>query len=208
MLIPPFYVISDTHWFHKNIVKFCNRDMNHNWIMLARWNKAVGPDDTVLHLGDLLLTRSVEKQDQFFDEVAPQLMGRKFLILGNHDNKRWVSRYEDAGFRVIRPFNMRYRGWDVSFDHYPTPQGLIKRSERHIRVHGHIHNSGYQHIHARRKEPRRYGNVNVSVEAIDYTPQPIERVLDQAIDDFKPKQHYVNVNSKRNGTRQENRHAA
>src|SRR4051794_21462432 len=91
MLTPPFYVISDTHWFHKNIVKFCNRDMNHDWIMLARWNKAVSPDDTVLHLGDLLLTRSAEKQDQFFDEIAPQLMGRKFLILGNHDNKRWIS---------------------------------------------------------------------------------------------------------------------
>lgn len=207
MLKPPFYVISDTHWQHKNIIRYCNRDENHNRIMIDRWNKTIGPQDTILHLGDLFMTKNEKKRNEFIYGIAPILNGRKFLILGNHDYDK-ASFYEDLGFKVIRPFNMRYRGWDVSFDHYPTAVGLIERGERYIRVHGHIHNSGYQHIRAKHKERRRYGNVNVSVEVIDYTPQPIERVLDKAIDEFKPKQNYINVNSKRNGTKQENRHAA
>lgn len=208
MLKPPFYVVSDTHWFHKNIVKFCNRDMNHNNIMIDRWNKVVGPTDRILHLGDLLLTTNPDLQVKFFDEVAPQLNGDKYLILGNHDNSHWIDYYEDAGFEVIRPFNMKYRGYDISFDHYPTEKGLIERGEQHIRVHGHIHNNGYQHIHSSKKEHKRYGNINVSVEVIDYTPQPIERLLDKAIAEMKPKQQYINVNSKSNGTKQAHRHAA
>lgn len=193
MLSPPFYVIADTHWFHKNIVKYCNRDPDHNWIMVNRWNKAVGPDDTVLHLGDLILTASAERQYEFFEVIAPSLMGRKLLILGNHDKKRLIPRYEEAGFKIIKPFNMRYREYDISFDHYPTAPGLIEKGDKQIRVHGHIHNHGYQHIHTSRKEHKRYGNINVSVEVIDYTPQPIERVLDKAIEEMKDKQPFVHV---------------
>jgi calcineurin-like phosphoesterase family protein len=208
MLKPPFYVISDTHWFHKNIIKYCGRHENHNTIMIDRWNKVVGPQDVILHLGDLVFTGRPELQAAFFDDVAPQLQGDKYLILGNHDKKQWIKWYESAGFKVIQPFNMKYKGYDVSFDHYPTPKGLIEKGQRHIRVHGHIHNNGYQHIHSSHKERKRYGNVNVSVEMIDYTPQPIERVLDKAIEEMKPRQHYVNVNSKSNGTKQSDRHAA
>src|SRR4051812_20693645 len=56
-LRPPFWVISDTHWFHNNIVKYCDRDMAHNEIMLRRWNETVNPGDPVLHLGDLFMSK-------------------------------------------------------------------------------------------------------------------------------------------------------
>lgn len=208
VLTPPFFVISDTHWFHKNIVKYCNRDMNHNQIMIDRWNATVGPDDYILHLGDVLFCASKEKERMWFEEVGPSLNGRKFLILGNHDKPQWEKFYNQAGFNVVKPFSMRYRGYDVSFDHYPTSRGGIQPGDQTIRIHGHIHNKGYQHIYEKRREKKRYGNVNVSVEVIDYTPQPIERMLDKTIEGMKPRQQYYNVNGKRNGTRQENRHAA
>lgn len=192
MLTPPFYVISDTHWFHNNIVDYCGRDMNHNQIMIDRWNKTIGPDDVILHLGDVVFTGNANKQKTFFDSVGPSLNGKKYLILGNHDRKSWKRFYEAAGFTVIKPFMIRYRGFDVSFDHYPTDQ--IEKGDETIRVHGHIHNNGYQNVHVKRKQMKRYGNINVSVEVIDYTPQPIERLLDRAIGEMKPKQQYVNVN--------------
>lgn len=201
MLKPPFYVISDTHWYHNNIVKYCGRDMNHNKIMLDRWNSTVDPGDTVLHLGDLYMTRDGDKRQNFIDEIAPALNGNKFLILGNHDYER-VDFYDKIGFRVIRPFTMNYRNFEVSFDHYPCERGLIQPGDSHIRVHGHIHNNGYNHFREKRREMQRYGHINVSVEEIDYTPQPIERVLDSAIARWKPRQRYINVNSKSNGTKQ------
>jgi calcineurin-like phosphoesterase family protein len=207
MLKPPFYVVSDTHFFHHNIIKYCSRPSDHNSIMVKRWNAVVGPQDIVLHLGDLTFTANSDKEKKFFEEIGPSLNGKKYLILGNHDKPHWEKFYKQAGFTVIKPFTMSYHGYEVSFSHYPTNKGEIAKGDQTIRVHGHIHNNGYQHIHTRRKEHRRYGNINVSVEMIDYTPQPIERLLDKAIEEMKPRQRYVNVNSKRDGRGQDLRAA-
>jgi calcineurin-like phosphoesterase family protein len=193
MLTPPFYVISDTHWFHGNIVKYCGRDMNHNNIMVERWNKHIDPDDYVLHLGDLYMNRNEKKRNEFLCEIAPQLNGRKFIILGNHDYEG-VEFYTACDFNVIKPFMMKYKGYEVSFDHYPCNRGVIQKGDCQIRVHGHIHNHGYQSVHEKKKERKRYGNINVSVEEIDYTPQPITRLLDHYIAGDRPKQQYRNVN--------------
>lgn len=48
--------------------------------MVARWNERVAPTDSVYHLGDF----------GFGDcsDVFGQLNGRKFLIIGNHDDSR------------------------------------------------------------------------------------------------------------------------
>ncbi len=175
-LEPPFFIISDTHFFHKNIVKYCDRDLGHNEIMEKRWHETVGLDDTVLHLGDLVFTRDRAKQDRFFNDIAPYLPGNKYLILGNHDRDDWIDRYEAAGFTVIPPFTIDYRGWRVSFDHYPL---LNLKGKKLIRVHGHIHNNGYHEEFTTRDLS---GNINVSVEVIDYTPQPITTLLDAALD--------------------------
>lgn len=208
VLRPPFYVISDTHWFHHNIIKYCGRPSNHNRIMVDRWNHIVAPGDTILHLGDLFFTANTARREEFFQEIAPSLNGIKYLILGNHDRAGLVPQYEAAGFEVIRPFTMPYKGFEVTFDHYPTNKGVIQKGDNCIRVHGHIHNNGYQHVRTRRREDSRYGNVNVSVEVVNYTPQPVERLLDRAIAEMKPKQGYYNVNSKRNGTSRNLVHSA
>lgn len=208
MLKPPFYVVSDTHWFHHNIIKYCSRPIEHNSIMVKRWNAVVGPHDVVLHLGDVCFTRDAAKRERFFREIAPSLNGKVFWIMGNHDSKSDRGRFQTVGWTLVQPFSMSYKGHEVGFSHYPTNKGEIEKGDQTIRVHGHIHNNGYQHVQTRRKEHRRYGNINVSVEVIDYTPQPIERLLDKAIAEMKPRQHYVNVNSKRNGTTQDLRHAA
>jgi len=175
MLEPPFYVISDTHWFHKNIVKYANRDMGHNEIMIKRWHDTVGPDDVVLHLGDVVFTRDEKKNNRFFEEIGPNLPGDKYLILGNHDPDKWIERYENAGFKVIDPFGFDYMGWWVDFDHYPM---LGLRNQQRIRVHGHIHNNNF---HEEFTSQDLGGNINVSVEVIDYTPQPIIELLERAI---------------------------
>ena len=49
------FFVSDTHFFHKNIIKDCDRpfaDVDEmNQFMIDRWNEAVGPDDIVIHVG-------------------------------------------------------------------------------------------------------------------------------------------------------------
>lgn len=47
---------SDTHFGHKNILRFCKRPWNTVEEMdeglIQNWNKVVGKDDIVFHLGD------------------------------------------------------------------------------------------------------------------------------------------------------------
>jgi len=108
----------------------------------------------------------------FKNNVAPLLTGNKYIILGNHDKRKYD--YQSIGFTVIKPFKIKYRNHIVSFDHYPK---LFNTNEENmIHVHGHIHNHVYSH-----GEICRWGNINVSVEAINYKPRSIARLLNKEI---------------------------
>lgn len=150
--------------------------------MITRWQRVVPEDATVLHLGDLFFGGD-KGFAKFYSEITPELTGaKKYIILGNHDKKG--RDYEFLGFEVIKPFSIRYRGYEVSFDHYPK---LLPKDEKLIHVHGHIHKNPYGF-----GEKERYGNINVSVEAIDYRPHRITRLLNKEISRRNQKQRYCN----------------
>lgn len=181
------WIVADTHFGHDNIVGFCHRPEDHEQLMIAEWRKEVPDDATVLHLGDL----SYKGNARFKNLVAPELTGRrKLLIEGNHDKQRF-SFYRDCGFRVVKPFAIEY-GWNkaheacpewsqgdssykvryepfiVSFNHYPWNERSdgVQRSNV-IRVHGHIHNNGYTRD---AYVPMLRNHINVGVELTKYKP--------------------------------------
>ncbi|WP_028058353.1 metallophosphoesterase [Candidatus Solirubrobacter pratensis] len=165
----PFYVLSDTHFYHERILEFCGRPYDHEVMMVKRWQRTIDDSDTILHLGDLFFGGQ-EGYDRFKEELTPNLPGKKFIILGNHDKKKWD--YEALGFTVLKPFSMPYRGYTVSFSHYP----LFVHDHKEIHVHGHIHNHPYA-----RGERSRARNINVSVEVLDYRPHRVTRLLNSFI---------------------------
>jgi calcineurin-like phosphoesterase family protein len=163
------WIVSDTHFGHLNIVGFQNRPDEHEEIMVRNWADAVPASATVLHLGDL----SYRNNAYFRSIIAPKLTGkRKLLILGNHDKQR-VNFYRTAGFKIIKPFDMRYEGYVVSFSHYPLQKPA---GEKYVRVHGHIHASGYGGK-TTSYTPFSRGQINVSVEQTHYTPVNLENLL-------------------------------
>lgn len=169
MITLPFWITSDSHFFHENIVKYADRPSDHEEIMIERWARIIPENGVILHLGDLLLGGK-SGLTRFEAEVAPRLPGKKYLILGNHD-KRSIY-YERLGFTVIKPFSVMYRGYKVSFDHYPKFLGDGKE----LHVHGHLHSHPYSH-----DEPTRRGNINCSVEQTEYRPVRATRLLNKAI---------------------------
>lgn len=186
MALRPDFCISDTHWFHKNIVQYQDRPYDHDWIMLKRWRSTVKDTHTVLHLGDLFFSRK-KGLDRFINEIAPQLTGKKYLILGNHD--RHDMDYEALGFTVLKPYSIKYNDFTVSFDHYPK---LLHDNERRLHLHGHIHSNSYS-----RGALTRPNNINCSVEAIDYRPQSFTKLVNAAILARKNKEPYYNSRSYR-----------
>lgn len=162
------WLISDTHFFHHNIIRYSNRpfdsveEMNEH--MIDKWNSVVKPGDKVYHLGDVWMGPSEHDKRA---RLWSRLKGRKRLIVGNHDDIPYMS---SGGFfdqvymwRVFTDFN-------VLLTHVPIHESSIH--ERIVvaggmNVHGHTHEQGSP------EGPYK----SVCVEMINYTPIHIEEVL-------------------------------
>ena len=55
------YFSSDHHFFHANVIRYCNRPFGSvqemNEALILNWNKTVTNDDIVYHLGDFCQER-------------------------------------------------------------------------------------------------------------------------------------------------------
>jgi calcineurin-like phosphoesterase family protein len=81
------YFISDTHFGHTNIIKYCNRPFKDahtmDEYMIANWNTVVKPGDIVRHVGDLGCGRGVTVE--YINSILSRLNGRIHFYEGNHD---------------------------------------------------------------------------------------------------------------------------
>lgn len=135
-----YFVISDTHFNHKNIIGYCNRpfkdvdDMNKTMIKL--WNETVSNNDVVLHLGDVAFGNKEEAK-----KILQQLNGRKVLIRGNHDC--WSdSFYKECGFEQVSRYPILWGGTPEEngfflLSHAPL---LLSETTPYFNYYGHVHN--------------------------------------------------------------------
>lgn len=131
-----YYVISDTHFNHAPIVEYCNRPEDHEERMLRSMTLAGAADHCLIHLGDLALGGEAEACAR----VCQHWVGRKVLVMGNHDSKS-VSWYMEHGWDfVCESFRMEYCGKKIMFSHMPSPWDGVWD----MNVHGHLHNLGHR----------------------------------------------------------------
>lgn len=165
------WITSDSHFGHANIVKFCYRpgwleqDYElHNELMIENWQRCVAPDEKILHLGDLFYRCKKARAR----EIADQLTGDKYLILGNHDT--WTKEtYEDLGFKVLDPFALARDGWIILFSHYPAKRILPEM----INIHGHNHGNSIDGRTKRHKD--------VGVDLMHLAPVPFDQIVKDCI---------------------------
>lgn len=183
------FFTSDQHFGHTNIIHHSGRPFpsveTMNEELVARHNAAVGPDDTVYHLGDFAM------DDRLVDRILPRLHGTHHLIPGNHDrchsshrrHQRDLRRYLAAGFVTVQervvfdldrigqvmlchlPLRGRDRSDEIRRPKYdtfrPLSTDLFDASPvADILLHGHVH-----------ERWRRNGAmINVGVDVWNYTP--------------------------------------
>lgn len=171
------WLISDTHFFHANILKFTdeNGDLirgalfssveEMNQCMLDNWNSVVKPGDKVYHLGDVMMGDKAE-----FKKYWAKLNGSKRLIVGNHDDIKWMAQNEI--FAKIQMWRM-FTEFGLLLTHVPIHESGLRRgaptdetAPMLLNIHGHIHQNPSPTEHHR----------CVCVEHIDYTPINIEEL--------------------------------
>lgn len=164
------FVISDTHFGHSNIIKYCNRpfkDANEmDETLIENWNKTVKTTDIVYHLGDVYMGHKEPSK------ILKNLNGHKRLILGNHDNGKDKNLLHN--FQKIMVWRM-FPEFGLLLTHVPVHNSSLFRGAtgneenppKLFNVHGHIHD----------KDPPSADHINVSVEKINYTPVHIEDLI-------------------------------
>mgnify|MGYP001236514991 FL=1 len=159
------WIISDTHFFHENIGRYCNRPKNWQDLIIKNWNDLVSPDETVLHLGDFALGNKGN-----FDLLTGMLSGRLFLIQGNHDRIS-KSYCETHGVTLIKnSLNVQISDqMKLIFSHRP----IVPLEDGWINLHGHVHNVPPP------PEGSNLGpnHINMSVEVREYRPWRLGDIL-------------------------------
>lgn len=162
--MPEIFLASDTHFGHHKILEFesMHRPFDtieqHDEVLIDRWNKTVGPNDIVWHLGDIAFNKR-------HPDVLAELNGKMdTLILGNHDWKH-VSKYLQY-FTNVYAMKQKY---DMIFTHIPIHASQMEYRWEY-NVHGHIH--GYT------IDDKRY--INISYEHTNLTPISMTEVREIA----------------------------
>ncbi len=182
------FVTSDHHFGHARIIELAERPFSSLGAMhgelIAAWNRVVGPEDVVLHLGDLALGNREESI-----AVTAALNGKKLLLPGNHDTISSVYRCSEPHKQQTRDLLDQY-GWEV------LPENLIGRRGRHLLLASHYPYRGdsqdeerhgearpidaglpllHGHTHARDHSP--HGSMfHVGVDGNGFTPVPMATI--------------------------------
>lgn len=166
------WFISDTHFFHENILKFFKDEEQKEKLrpfvsisemhetIIEKWNKLIKPNDYVYHLGDVTF-----KYDRSFIDLMFRLNGRKRMCVGNHD--RLGFQHMQAYTKVFEKiaFWKGFKEYNFTATHFPLRLDSLRDGK--FCVHGHTH-------HNLMKEPN---YINVCVETRDYTPVHLETIL-------------------------------
>jgi calcineurin-like phosphoesterase family protein len=129
---PEIWFSSDTHFSHANIITYCDRpfddveDMNN--ALVDNWNACVAPDDIIVHCGDVSMGRAEDTR-----RYIERLNGRKLLLRGNHDSKKYVRLYRELGWRVFDSLVVN----DILIQHHY----LEEEHDFEFVIHGHAHGS-------------------------------------------------------------------
>lgn len=163
------FFISDTHFFHSNIIKFTYSKEDTRRIrpfssieemhehMIERWNSVVKDNDYVYHLGDVTF-----RYDGAFNNLMHRLKGKKRLIIGNHDkiwNPGLICNFEKADLWK------GFKEGNFTASHMPLPLKGLRDGA--FNVHGHTHHNFEEDVHY----------ISVCVEVRHYTPVHLDTIL-------------------------------
>ena len=179
------WITSDTHYSHKNICRGVTnwrtkdgkipiestRDFNTiedmNSVIVDNINSKIGPDDTLIHLGDFSFG-GFDKIGQFLDRLVCKNI---HLVLGNHDHhiKNNRENIHDRFLSVQNYFEVNIGGANFVLSHYPLCS-WNQLSKGAIQLHGHVH----------LPTNKKWGNgkrLDIGVDGNNYQPYKLTEIV-------------------------------
>lgn len=174
------WFISDTHFYHENIIKYCNRPFKDasemNEVLISNWNALVKPNDDVIIGGDFIHSGNLE----LIHSIMDRLNGDKWLVYGNHCYQNKFERDE-----ICKRFN--YHCWDAmdfQVEDSEVEDGFLKFHVNHypcefwtrgaIHLHGHIHSG--KNSTASEKLAFKSLRYDIGVDNNDFKPTSYEQI--------------------------------
>lgn len=157
------FFASDHHFQHSKILeysehrasRFADLDEMHDTI-ITNHNAIVGKNDIVYLLGDVVWKSNAQSR-----ELLNALNGKKRLVVGNHDNVKFLYPEFVEEVHLWKYFP----NFDFIASHVPLSGSDLDRTT--LNVHGHLHE----------KSLTSFSHMNVSLEATNYTPVALDSLL-------------------------------
>lgn len=180
---------SDTHFGHKNILKYANRPFKTveemDAMLIKNWNELVHAEDDVYHLGDFSLTTP-----QRTLTILKQLKGNIHLIKGNHEKSvlsneecrsyfKWIKDYYEL---TVQDTTSRGNKRSIVLLHY----AMKVWNKSH---HGAFHL--YGHSHGSLPDDKSALSFDCGVDSHNYRPISYNEVVKiMSKKEFKPLDHH------------------
>ncbi|HFH9837931.1 TPA: hydrolase [Streptococcus suis] len=136
------YFIADTHFYHKNVIAFCNRPFSTveemNQALITNWNKTVSDIDEVY-----IVYKGNGKQA---NELLQSLNSKKYLLKGNHEHYLNSPDFDITLFEWVKDYHtLIYNKRKFVLFHYP----ILEWENYHhdsIHIYGHVHNNQVEYF--------------------------------------------------------------
>ena len=180
------------HFGHKNILRFCKRPWDTveemDECLIQNWNKVVGKDDMVFHLGDFAFAPNSQ-----WKKLIDRLNGHIHLILGNHDVIRWPGdKIMELFDGVCQQMILKIDERTVYLNHYPYLcfGGAWRGPENAVyELFGHCHTGpNYKGIDTDRLVNLFPYQYDVGVDNNNYTPvswEQVKEIIQKQVDNIK-----------------------
>jgi len=120
------WLISDEHYFHRNVCKLSKRPFSSleemHEALISNFNKKVKPSDLTIHLGDFCFGSTGK-----YKEILEKLNGKHILILGNHDSVGMEAAMNAGFIFACTEMQIHVRGKKVLLKHYPYKPSFFRR---------------------------------------------------------------------------------
>lgn len=173
------FVVSDLHFMHDNVIKFCNRDVTpeeHDEMIIREFNSVVSEDDIVINLGDIAYgMHNYRYPKETLKNLYSRLNGSHILVRGNHDEETDEFYRRELGFLSVHEYLQIGTNF---FCHYPaTEDKWTTKKQREMNeifnksgctrlYHGHIHNKVVDDEFLRNT----FTHINCCVDANNFKP--------------------------------------